>query len=83
MPNVIVNGKVIGDIRSDKHIELAAKAEVQGNVYYHLIEMVEGSRVDGHLVHLQEGKKGKASTNLDGADEDKVTPVAAVQTKSA
>ena len=57
VPNVIVNGKVFGDIRSDKHIELAAKAEVKGNVYYNLIEMVKGSRVDGNLVHLQDGKQ--------------------------
>ena len=57
VPNVIVNGKVFGDIRSDKHVELAAKAEIKGNVYYHLIEMVLGSRVDGHLVHLQDGKE--------------------------
>jgi cytoskeletal protein CcmA (bactofilin family) len=58
VPNVIVNGKVFGDIRSDKHIELAAKAEVKGNVYYSMIEMVKGSRVDGHLVHMQDGKQG-------------------------
>ena len=57
VPNVIVNGNVFGDIRSDKHIELAAKAEVKGNVYYNLIEMVKGSRVDGNLLHLQDGKQ--------------------------
>lgn len=56
VPNVIINGKVCGDIRSDIHIELAAKAEVQGNIYYNFIEMVRGSRVDGNLVHLQDGK---------------------------
>ena len=57
VPNVIVNGKVSGDIQSDKHIELAARAEVTGNIYYHYIEMVKGSRVDGNLVHLLDGKK--------------------------
>ena len=57
VPNVIVNGKVFGDIHSDKHIELAAKAEVIGNVHYNLIEMVMGSRVDGSLVHQKDAKK--------------------------
>ena len=57
VPNVIVNGKVFGDIHSDKHIELAAKAEIKGNVYYNLIEMVMGSKVDGNLVHVKDGKK--------------------------
>ncbi len=80
VPNVIVNGKVFGDIRSDKHIELAAKAEVKGNVYYHLIEMVKGSRVDGQLVHLQDGKQEAADTKQSQAAEtvDEETPVAAV-----
>ena len=52
VPNVIVNGSVDGDIYSEKHIELSAKAEVSGNVYYKVIEMVMGSRVDGQFVHV-------------------------------
>jgi len=63
VPNVIVNGKVFGDIHSDKHVELAAKAEIKGNVYYNLIEMVMGSRVDGNLVHVQKGKAVQAETS--------------------
>jgi cytoskeletal protein CcmA (bactofilin family) len=57
VPNVVVNGKVSGDIHATKHVELAAKAEVKGNVYYNLIEMVMGSKVDGNLVHVLDGKK--------------------------
>ncbi len=59
VPNVIINGKVFGDIHSDKHVELAAKAEIKGNVYYNLIEMVMGSRVDGSLVNVRGGKEAK------------------------
>ena len=57
VPNVIVNGKVFGDINSDKHVELSARAEVKGNVYYKFIEMVMGSWVDGHLVHIRDKRK--------------------------
>ena len=64
VPNVIVNGKVFGDIYSDKHVELAAKAEIQGNVYYNLIEMVKGSKVDGNLVHLKQGKDVRQETRV-------------------
>lgn len=52
VPSVIINGLVQGDVRSTKHIELAAKAVVVGNVYYHLIEMVMGSEVNGNLLHI-------------------------------
>ena len=50
-PLVIINGMVEGDVYSSNHIELAAKARVLGNVYYHLIEMVMGSEVNGSLSH--------------------------------
>ena len=51
VPSVVINGLVEGDIHSSKHIELAAKATVAGNVYYDLIEMVMGSEVNGNLMH--------------------------------
>jgi cytoskeletal protein CcmA (bactofilin family) len=58
VPNVIINGRVSGDIHSGKHIELAAHAQITGNVYYRSIEMVMGSRVEGGLTYrgvLQDG----------------------------
>jgi cytoskeletal protein CcmA (bactofilin family) len=51
VPSVVINGLVQGDVRSAKHVELAAKAVVMGNVYYNLIEMVMGSEVNGNLMH--------------------------------
>jgi len=56
-PTVVVNGDVTGDIHSDKHIELAAKALVHGNVHYNLIEMVKGAQVNGSLLYA--GKVGE------------------------
>ena len=59
---VRINGHVVGDVHSDKHVELAAKAVVEGNVNYHLIEMVKGAQVNGSLVYSGEGSKKKSST---------------------
>jgi len=70
VPNVIVNGKVFGDINSDRHVELAAKAEVKGNVYYNFIEMVMGSWVDGHLVHIRHNGNEVKSTEDKQKDSD-------------
>ena len=50
-PLVMINGQVKGNVHSNKHIELAAKAVVEGNVHYHMIEMVKGSQVNGSLVY--------------------------------
>lgn len=52
--NVVLNGKVIGDVHALEKIELAANARVVGNVYYKLIEMAMGSEVNGNLVHNAE-----------------------------
>jgi cytoskeletal protein CcmA (bactofilin family) len=48
---VVLNGEVRGDVHSSAHIELLSKAQVTGNVYYHLIEMAIGAEVNGKLVH--------------------------------
>ena len=79
VPNVIVNGKVVGKIRSDMHIELAARAEVYGNVHYNLIEMVKGSKVEGQFLHVQDGARSAESKPAKPEDESKVAAVAAVK----
>jgi cytoskeletal protein CcmA (bactofilin family) len=74
VPTVILNGSVSGDVRSDDRIELAAKAEVNGDVYYNLIEMAMGAAVNGGLVHQTEKASsvinfGRESTETSGGKE--------------
>ena len=54
VPNVVLNGTVIGDVHAKQHIELASNARITGNVYYSLIEMAMGAEVNGNLVHVAE-----------------------------
>ncbi len=54
VPNVVLNGVVLGDVHARDQIELAANARIKGNVYYHLIEMAMGAEVNGNLVHRGE-----------------------------
>ena len=58
-PKVIINGEVVGDVHCDQHVELAAKACVDGNVHYNLIEMVKGAQLNGNLVYAGAAKKSK------------------------
>lgn len=53
-PHVIINGTVNGDLYASEHLELAAKASINGNVYYNLLEMAMGAEVNGNLVHQKE-----------------------------
>jgi cytoskeletal protein CcmA (bactofilin family) len=68
VPTVILNGTVSGDVRSDERIELAARAEVNGDVYYNLIEMAMGAAVNGSLVHQTDKGSSILSFERDSAE---------------
>ncbi len=51
VPNVVINGRVAGDVYASNRLELAKNAHVTGNLYYNLVEMHLGARVEGQLVH--------------------------------
>lgn len=51
-PCVIINGAVKGNVHSSQQLELAAKARVEGDVFYALVEMAAGSAVNGSLTHV-------------------------------
>jgi len=51
VPNVVLNGTVIGDVTTTERLTLAAKARVTGNVYYKILQMEPGALINGQLVH--------------------------------
>jgi cytoskeletal protein CcmA (bactofilin family) len=61
VPNVVVNGVVVGNIYASEYIELAKKARIQGDVYYHMMEMVLGAEVNGKLIHQGKDQLKKAN----------------------
>ncbi len=67
VPTIIINGTVKGDVHSASHIELAAKAQVEGNVHYNLIEMVKGAQINGNLVYNGREASRKVTNMSSGA----------------
>ena len=67
--DILVNGKVIGDVYATEKLKLSQKAEIQGDVYYEVMEMVAGAAINGKMERvLKSGEllpKGEA-----GADKD-------------
>ena len=51
---IILNGSISGDVHATEHIELSYQAQVDGDVYYHLIEIAMGAKVNGNLIHAEE-----------------------------
>ncbi|MCP4074843.1 MAG: polymer-forming cytoskeletal protein [Gammaproteobacteria bacterium] len=51
VPNMVLNGEIIGDVFGTVRVELAPKSRINGSVYYNLIEVAIGAEVNGGLVH--------------------------------
>ncbi|TWI10312.1 cytoskeletal protein CcmA (bactofilin family) [Lysobacter ruishenii] len=51
VPVVVLNGRFDGDVHAEERVELAAKAQVRGNVYYKVVEMAAGAMLTGRLIH--------------------------------
>lgn len=51
VPNIVLNGAVVGDVHASERLRMSAKARVTGNVYYKILEMEAGATVNGQLVH--------------------------------
>ena len=49
--HVVINGSVIGPVHASDYIELQAKANVTGDVYYKMLEIQLGAVVQGRLVY--------------------------------
>ena len=48
----VINGKVIGPVRSNAYVELQSKSRVTGDVHYKSLEMHTGAVIEGKLVYL-------------------------------
>jgi cytoskeletal protein CcmA (bactofilin family) len=73
VPNMVLNGEIIGDVFGSIRVELAPKSRINGSVYYNLIEMAIGAEVNGGLVHetaenlAPKRLENKSSTTADEA----------------
>ncbi|MDH4041453.1 MAG: polymer-forming cytoskeletal protein [Gammaproteobacteria bacterium] len=74
-PSVVINGSVQGNVYATKHLELAARARVEGNVFYVLVEMAAGAEVNGSLSHIADPDAARA------AQGEPATPRAAAPAK--
>lgn len=61
VPNLVLNGTVVGDVYVGERLELASHAKVTGNVFYNLLEMAMGAEVNGSLVHRAESQREPVS----------------------
>ena len=52
---IVLNGIVIGPVKSSHFIELQTKARIIGDLYYKSLEMHTGAVIEGKLIYLGDG----------------------------
>jgi cytoskeletal protein CcmA (bactofilin family) len=57
--DVIINGRIVGDVHVSHFVELQSNAHVHGNIYYQKLRMDVGATVEGKLTRID----AKPATN--------------------
>lgn len=65
--NVVVNGRIVGEVRASDRLTLGAKARIVGDVRYRILQMEAGALVNGQLVYEGSETVG-AITHVKGED---------------
>ncbi|TDJ29329.1 MAG: polymer-forming cytoskeletal protein [Gammaproteobacteria bacterium] len=77
VPNMVLNGEIVGDVHGSTRVELAPKSRIKGSVYYNLLEMAIGAEVNGALVHQPpESEKQKVLEDQSSKWQEGADPVA-------
>ena len=50
VPNVVVNGTIVGNVRASEKLEISGTARIFGDLHYSTIEIQGGSLITGRLV---------------------------------
>lgn len=72
VPNVIINGRIIGDVRASERLELHGQSNVEGDLYYEVLQMEEGAGLTGTCCHISATNQGKTSGQLPPAAKPEV-----------
>lgn len=66
--DVVLNGRVVGDVHVSGRAELAPHARITGTVHYHLLEMAKGAEVNGRLMHLEADDESPICGKSEGSE---------------
>lgn len=73
--SMVVNGRIVGEVRAIERLILGAKARIVGNVRYRVLQMEAGALVNGQLIY--EGTESVTAITHVKADLDTKTAKAA------
>ena len=60
----IINGEINGNVKCNDYLELNTNAIVNGSIEYDIIEIHEGSKINGNLKFIKNKKKTEPKKNI-------------------
>jgi cytoskeletal protein CcmA (bactofilin family) len=70
--DVMINGKIVGDVIADHFVELQVNAHVTGNIYYQQLRMDCGATVDGKLTRHDAAQAAVPLTSIADVARDSI-----------
>ena len=70
VPDIVIEGKVEGDIHAESRLELGRNARVRGDVHYKLVEIHTGAIVDGRMVPEEQAAENVLALPVGGRGDD-------------
>ena len=68
--DLVLNGRVHGDVTAREHVELGPTAQVDGNLVYKVLEMAAGASVNGRLIHRPDVREAQPAADDEASPED-------------
>lgn len=69
VPNMIINGRINGNVYASEKIDLYPKAQISGDVHYYLLEMEVGAEVNGRMLR-QDNQQQAADASAAAKKDD-------------
>jgi len=79
-PQISIHGRVDGNVYASQHVELTTSSEVSGNVYYNLMQMDRGAKVNGSLLYKGENQVILTNESKKSLLEHDIEPISALET---
>lgn len=76
VPNVVINGRMCGNVHASERLELHTQSSVEGDLFYEIIQMEEGADIMGTCSHIsttktKDGDTAAATQLQEGAGEER------------
>ena len=70
--NIVIHGTVNGNVYADEFLELISGAIVNGKVFYNVIEVANGARVNGSIEFRASGEISRSAQHATNDNVDRV-----------